>query len=113
VIASAAVFLTRSSLNEQFTLMIDVSTVLGTLVYLYCCVCLARISGRAATVRGRWAARICAVLGGLFCAGVILGSGKTLLITSLVFIAATIPLWAIYLLGQKIAAARLETVGEA
>lgn len=106
LIASAAVLLTRSSLNQQFTLMIDVSTVLSVFVYLYCCVALFRISGRAETARGRLAARFCAVTAGLFCVGVVIGSGKMLLISSAAFIAATIPLWALYLLGLKIAAAR-------
>jgi hypothetical protein len=109
VVGSAATLLTRSGLNQQFTLMIDVSTVLSTLVYLYCCVTLLRLSGQAATARGRMAARVCAVVAGLFCLGVILGSGHRLLIGSLVFVAATIPLWAIYLLGQKISAARAQT----
>lgn len=108
VVGSLATFLTRSGLNQQFNLMIDVSTVLSTLVYLYCCVTLLRLSGQAATVRGQIAARVCAVVGGLFCLGVILGSGQRLLIGGLAFVAATIPLWALYLLGQKISAARAQ-----
>jgi hypothetical protein len=88
--------------------MIEVSTVLGMFVYLYCCVALFRISGRAETARGRLAARFCAVTAGLFCVGVVLGSGKVLLISSAVFIVATIPMWALYLLGRKIAAGRNE-----
>lgn len=108
VIMSAAVFLTRSDLSQQFELMIDISVVLTTFVYGYCCVTLFRLSPTIANARGRMAARICAVLGGLFCIGVIVGAEHKLLYGSLIFMAATIPLWALYLLGQKIAAARIQ-----
>lgn len=106
VIASAAVFFTRSSLNQQFSLMIDASVVLTVLVYLYCCITLLRLSGSIANPRGRLAARLCGGLALLFCIGVIAGAGVNLLIASAIFLAATVPLWAIFLFSRRIAADR-------
>jgi arginine:agmatine antiporter len=106
VICSAATFLTRSNLNQQFSLMIDASVVLSVLAYAYCCIALLRLSAKVPSPRGRTVARFCGGLGLLFCIGVIAGAGTKLLIASAIFLAATVPLWAIFLLGRKMAAAK-------
>lgn len=102
VIASGAVFLTRSNLNQQFSLMIDASVILGMFIYGYCCIAMLKYASNLTNPRGRLAARICAVLGGLFCIAVIAGSGLKLLVGSMAFIAVTIPLWGLVLLAQKL-----------
>lgn len=106
VICSAATILTRSNLNQQFSLMIDASVVLSVLAYGYCCVALLRLSGSIGSTRGRRVARLCGGLGLIFCIGVMAGAGTKLLIASAIFLAATVPLWALFLLGRKMAAAR-------
>jgi len=106
VICSAATFLTRSNLNQQFSLMIDASVVLSVLAYAYCCIALLRLSASVASPRGRRVARLLGALGLLFCIGVIAGAGTKLLIAAAVFLAATVPLWALFLLGRKMAAVK-------
>jgi arginine:agmatine antiporter len=106
VICSAALILTRSNLTRQFSLMIDASVVLTVLGYGYCCIALLRLAGGVADRRGRLVARLCGSLGLLFCIAVIAGAGARLLVANALFLVATVPLWALFLLARRMAAAR-------
>jgi arginine:agmatine antiporter len=98
VLMSGVVFMTKSpTLGEQFGKLIDVSTTLCLLFYIYACVAMWHYTDvkrdGAAAVRYRWTA----MLAMLFCLGVIAQSDAELLAISAVVVFITFPLYPFFM----------------
>ncbi len=91
---SGVVFVTISpTVGEQFGKLIDVSTTLCLITYLYACISMWHYTEGAADPRGAFRSRCIAGLALLFCVGVIALSDKQLLFYSAVVVAFTVPLY--------------------
>src|SRR5690606_38618116 len=81
------------TLGRQFGVLINVATVLALVVYGYCALALVRFSREIPAGRGRALAVALGVLGAGFCAWLVLTSEPSLLVVSLVLLAAAVPAW--------------------
>ncbi|HEX8233227.1 MAG TPA: amino acid permease [Caulobacteraceae bacterium] len=84
------------TLSAQFERVISVSTILSLIVYVYVCLALLRFAPGFTGTGSRALARACAAAAILFCVAItamsLIGS-RGLLITTVLVLAATVPLW--------------------
>lgn len=93
VLMSAVVFFTLSpTLAAQFTIIVNVSTLLFLLVYIYCCIALWRFSAGASPAM-RWVWRGLALAALVFCAWAIAASEPLQLAYAGAIVAITAPLY--------------------
>ena len=93
-VMSAVVFLTMSpTIGEQFGKLIEVSTVLCLLAYIYSCLALWRLDRPGASARAFLRYRILAAAALLICVWVIAASGRGLLLLTAAIVACTVPLY--------------------
>jgi arginine:agmatine antiporter len=111
VLETATVLLTISpTLNRQFLILIDISTLLTLVMYGWCAVAVLRLSPMVRSPSRRLGLQICSVLALVFCiwaAAVSAVSELKLLVVSLGFLALTVPLW----LGVKLIERRRAAAG--
>ena len=81
------------SLVEQFETLIEISTLVGLVMYGWCAVAAFRIAGQASSPAARLTLRVCGALALAFCIWAALSSDLKLLLASLGFLALTVPLW--------------------
>ncbi len=93
-VACIVVFASMSpTLGAQFGMLIEVSTILTLIVYVYACLSVWHYSRKGATELQTLRYRIAAVVAALFCAAVIAMSELRYLLLTAGIMAATVPAW--------------------